>query len=226
MVLTAGDVTAPGAADALEQLCATYWYPLYFYLRRRGHSPHDAQDLTQGFFAGLLENDGLRSVNRAKGKFRSFLLASIKNFLLNDHDRAAALKRGGAITFISWEEAAAEMRFRQTEAIALAPDQAFEHSWALTVLELALGKLRAEYVASGQASRFETLQVYLTGDKGALSYAEAAARLQLGDSALKMSIQRLRRRFGELLRTEVAQTVSTPAEIDAEIRALFAAVRI
>lgn len=225
VVLAASESPAPDAAKALERLCATYWHPLYFYLRRRGQSPHDAQDLTQSFFARLLEHDSLRSVKPSKGKFRSFLLASLKHFLANEQDRAGALKRGGAVSFLSWEDAGAEERYRQTEFMPLPPDKAFEQSWATTLLEEVLARLRADYVKAGQGNLFDALQVYLTGDKGAVPYAETAARLNLGESALKMSIQRLRRRFGDFLRAEVAHTVSSPAEIDEEIRALFAAAR-
>jgi RNA polymerase sigma-70 factor (ECF subfamily) len=226
VVLNAREDTAPGAAAALEQLCAVYWPPLYFYLRRQGHTAHHAEDLTQSFFAQLLQQDGLQSVHPSKGKFRSFLLASLKHYLANERDRAGALKRGGAVSFISWEEAGTEERYRQAESLSVPPDKAFEQTWATTLLEQVLAKLRADYVEAGQGGLFEALQVYLTGDKGAVPYAETAARLNLGESALKMSIQRLRRRFGELLRAEVAHTVSTPAEIDEEIRALFAAARL
>ena len=225
VVLAAGGGPAPEAAVALERLCAVYWHPLYSYLRRWGQSPDDAQDLTQAFFAQLLERDSLRSVNRSKGKFRSFLLASLKHFLANERDRAGALKRGGAISFVSWDEAGAEERYRQAESLALPPDKAFEQSWATTLLEQVLTRLRADYAQAGQGVLFDALQVYLTGDKGAAPYAEMAARLNLGESALKMSIQRLRRRFGDLLREEIAHTVSRPEEIDQEIRALFAATR-
>jgi RNA polymerase sigma-70 factor (ECF subfamily) len=225
VVLAAGGSPAPAAAVALERLCATYWHPLYSFLRRQGHNPHNAEDLTQSFFAQLLQQDGLQSVNPSKGKFRSFLLASLKHYLANERDRANALKRGGAVSFISWEEAGAEERYRQAESLSLPPDKAFEQTWATTLLEQVLAKLRADYAGAGQGSLFDALQVYLTGDKGAVPYAETAAWLSLGESALKMSIQRLRRRFGELLRAEVAHTVSTPAEIDEEIRALFAAAR-
>jgi len=225
VVLAAREGSAPEAALALERLCATYWYPLYSYLRRRGQSPHDAQDLTQSYFAQLLEHGRLHSVNPSKGKFRSFLLASLKHYLANERDRAGALKRGGAVSFISWEEAGAEERYRQAESLSLPPDQAYEQTWATTLLEQVLAKLRADYAEAGQSGLFDALQVYLTGDKGAVPYAETALRLNMGASALKMSIQRMRRRFGELLRAEVAHTVSTPSEIDEEIRALFAAAR-
>ena len=223
VVLAAGGSPAPEAAVALERLCATYWYPLYSFLRRQGQSPHDAQDLTQSFFAQLLEKNSLQSVNPGKGKFRSFLLSSLKHFLANERDRAGALKRGGAIAFISWEEAGAEERHRQADSLALTPDKAFEQTWAMTLLERVLAKLRTDYADAGQSALFDALQIFLTGDKGAVPYAEMAARLNLGESALKMSIQRLRRRFGELLREEIAHTVSRPEEIDEEIRALFAA---
>jgi len=225
VVLAASEADSQLAGQALERLCSSYWYPLYSYLRRWGQSPQDAQDLTQSFFVQLLDQKGLRTVNPSKGKFRSFLLASLKHYVANARDRAGALKRGGAVSFISWEEAGAEERHRQAESLSLPPDKAFDQTWATTLLEQVLAKLRADYVEAGQGGLFDALQVYLTGDKGAVPYAAMAARLNLGESALKMSIQRLRRRFGELLRAEVAHTVSTPAEIDEEIRALFAAAR-
>lgn len=226
VVLASGDADAPQAAAALEALCRTYWYPLYCFLRRCGHGQHDAQDLTQSFFAQLLEHRSLQSVHPGKGKFRSFLLASLKHYLSNERDRAGALKRGGAMSFISWEEAGAEESYRQAQSLGLPPDKAFEQTWATTLLARVLAKLRADYVAAGQGGLFDALQIYLTGDKGAVPYVETAARLNLGESALKMSIQRLRRRFGELLRAEVDHTVSSAAEIDEEIRALFAAARL
>jgi RNA polymerase sigma-70 factor (ECF subfamily) len=225
VVLATGEADPPQAAAALEVLCRTYWPPLYSFLRRLGHGQHDAQDLTQSFFAQLLEHRSLQTVHPGKGKFRSFLLASLKHYLSNERDRAGALKRGGALSFISWEEAGAEESYRQAESLALAPDKAFEQTWATTVLEQVLAKLRTDYIAAGQGGLFDALQIYLTGDKGAVPYAETAARLNLGESALKMSIQRLRRRFGELLRVEVSHTVSSSAEIDEEIRSLFAAAR-
>ena len=224
VVLTAGQEATPQAAVALEKLCGTYWYPLYAYLRRHGHTPHDAQDLTQGFFEELLENNGLKTVQPGKGKFRSFLLASLKNFLANERDKAQAQKRGRQYRFISIDEEVGEGRFRLEPAHDASPDKAFEQSWATILLETVMERLREEYAHDGKGVLFDALHIYLSGDKGAVPYADMAARLSLGQSAMKMSVLRLRRRFGELLRAEIANTVATPAEIDEEIRALFAAV--
>lgn len=225
VVLSAGDAASVEGAAALEVLCRTYWRPLYTYLRRKGSTPHDAQDCVQGFFADLLQRDSLARVARSKGKFRSFLLAALKHFLANEWDRAKALKRGGEFSFVSWDEVQLDPKFSGAAAPDLAPDQAFERSWAMTLLDQVLGRLRRSYVENGQAPTFDALQVFLTGDKGEVPYAEMAKRLNVGESALKMSIQRLRRRFGELLRAEIAHTVSRPEEIDGEIRALFSALQ-
>ena len=226
VVLAAGQGDEPQSRQALEELCSIYWRPLYTYLRREGTAPQDAQDLTQSFFAQLIEHHRIELVDPSNGRFRSFLLVSLKNFLANERERQRAQKRGGRISFISWEEANAEENYQATAALALPPDQAFAQSWATTMLEQVLAKLRADYVMAGQGDLFDALQIYLTGDKGTVPYLEMAARLNLGESAMKMSIQRLRRRFGEMLRSEIAQTVSQPEEVDEEIRALFAAARM
>jgi DNA-directed RNA polymerase specialized sigma24 family protein len=225
VVLAAGDAASSKGSEALETLCRTYWRPLYAYLRRKGTTPHDAQDCVQGFFADLLGRDSLARLDRSKGKFRSFLLGALKHFLANEWDRAKAAKRGGEFAFVSWDDAQLDPKFAGAQSPDLPPDQAYERSWAMTLLDQVLGRLRQSYVETGHAATFDALQVFLTGDKGEVPYAEMAKRLELGESALKMSIQRLRRRFGELLRDEIAHTVSKPEEIDEEIRALFAALR-
>jgi RNA polymerase sigma-70 factor (ECF subfamily) len=225
VVLAATDGDSGVAEKALERLCRTYWPPLYAFLRRDGHNEADAQDLVQGFFTSLFAHQSFSGLDPGRGKFRSFLLGALKHFLANEHDRTHALKRGGALTFVPWEESIPENTFRSAGTDALSPDLAFEKSWALTLLNQVLVQLRDEYGRAGNAATFEALQIYLTGDKGDVPYAETATRLNLGESALKMSIQRLRRRYGDLLRKEIAQTVDTQQEIDEEIRALFAAVR-
>lgn len=224
IVLAANGSATPAASAALEQLCAAYWYPLYSFLRRHGRSPHDAQDLTQSFFAHLLEKDRLRSVDPRKGKFRSFLLASIKNFLANEWDKARALKRSGGFTFVSIDEELGEERFRREPALEAAPEQAFEHCWAMTLLDAVLARLRNEYSAEDKAVLFEAVQGCLSGERGGPPYAELATRLAISEGAVKMAVLRMRRRFGELLRAEIAHTVTRPEEIDEEIRSLFAAV--
>ncbi len=225
VVLAATDIDSPLAGKALERLCGTYWPPLYAFLRREGRSKADAEDLVQGFFASLLARESFAGLHRDRGKFRSFLLASLKNFIRNEQDRTRAVKRGGAVTFVPWEDAGAENTFRSARTEALSPDLAFEKVWALTLLNQVLARLRDEYARTGKAAQFDALEVYLTGDKGDVPYEEMSLRLNLGESALKMSIQRLRRRYGDLLRAEIAHTVRTPQEIDEEIRSLFAAVR-
>lgn len=224
VVLAANGESTPGAALALETLCAAYWYPLYSFLRRQGRSPHDAQDLTQSFFAHLLSKDRLRSVDPRKGRFRSFLLASMKNFLANEWDKAQALKRGGGITFVPVDEEAGEERFCREPADTASPDRAFEQSWATTLLESVLARLREEYTADGRPELFSALQGCLGGDRDGPSYAEIAASQGLSEGAVKMAVLRMRRRFGELLRAEIAHTVTRPEEVDEEIRSLFAAV--
>ncbi len=225
VVLTASDPASPAVEDALNRLCSAYWYPLYAWLRCRGQSQHDAQDLTQAFFVHLLDKERLRSTHPQKGKFRSFLLASLKNFLANEYDKTQALKRGRQFTLISMDEELGENRFSRMPAHEASPDKAFEQSWATTLLEAVLEQLRREYASESKLTLFEALQVYLSGDRGAMPYAEMAARLEMSQGALKMAVLRMRRRFGELLREEIAHTVSRPEEIDGEIRALFAAVQ-
>jgi RNA polymerase sigma factor (sigma-70 family) len=224
VVLAAGRASVPEAALALETLCRTYWYPLYAHLRRAGRSHEDAQDLTQSFLASLLEHQRLRQVHPAKGKFRSFLLASLKHFLANEWDKQRALKRGGQFTFVPLDDEVASERFERELVTVDTPDRAFEQSWATALLDAVLVQLRDEFAREGKAALFEALQVYLSGDRSGPPYNEVGTRLGLGESGVKMAVLRLRRRFGELLRAEIAHTVSTPEEIDEEIRCLFAAV--
>ena len=224
VVLAAGQLTAVGAKEALEKLCTAYWYPLYAWLRCHGHNLHDAQDLTQAFLVHLLDKDRLQKPTPDRGRFRSFLLTSLKNFVANEWDKTQALKRGAQFTFISVDEEIGEGRFRVEPSHNATPDKAFEQSWAMTLLESVLVQLKKEYARAEKSELFEALQGYLSGDKGAVPYAKMAARLNLTEAALKMSVLRLRRRFGELLRAEIAHTLTRPEEIDEEIRALFAAV--
>jgi len=223
VVLAANGSGKPEAGPALEQLCRTYWTPLYAYLRRQGATPADAQDLVQGFFASLLERDGIAKVDPSRGKFRSFLLASLKHFAANERDRARAQKRGGRLTFVPLNEAQAEEQF--LAAPELSPDEVYEQTWALAVIEQAVARLRAEYATPERAELFTALKPYLTGDRTEPPYAAVAAQFNLGESGVKMAVRRMRRRFGELLRNEIAQTVSRPDEVDEEIRVLFTALR-
>ncbi len=217
VVLAAADQEKPEAAVAMERLCRTYWYPLYVYIRRRGHSPEDAQDLTQEFFFRLLERNSFAAADRAKGRFRSFLLGALKHFLADEHDKAAAQKRGGGKSIISWEEAGAEKRFGAEPADELSPDKLFDRRWALTVLDQATARLRARYEAEGSLELFNALSCYLTQDIAPPSYRETAARLGLSETAVASAIFRLRRWYYSLIREEVAHTLSDPQELEEEI---------
>jgi RNA polymerase sigma factor (sigma-70 family) len=223
VVLTAGHGPSPQAGRALEELCRTYWYPLYAYVRRRGHSPHEAEDLTQEFFARLLAKNYLADVHREKGKFRSFLLASLKHFLANEWDRARAAKRGGGQPHLSLDIQTAETRYRSEPADDLTAEKLLDRQWALAFLDRVLSRLQDEFVADGKGKQFAELKVWLTEGKGATSYAEVASRLGTTEGAAKVAVHRLRRRYRELLREEISDTVATPAEIEEEIRHLFAA---
>lgn len=223
VVLTAGQADSPQAQEALATLCQTYWYPLYAFIRRQGHGPHDAQDLTQEFFARLLEKRYLAGLKREGGKFRSFLLTALKRFLANEWDKLRAQKRGGRQTVISIDAEAAESRYRLEPSAATTAEKIYEQRWAQALLELVMTRLREEYNASGKRALFEQISASLSRPRGALPYADIAARLDTTEAAVKMAVQRLRARYRELLRTEIAQTVATPAEVEAEIRHLFAA---
>lgn len=221
MVLSAQDKNSPDARQALETLCGAYWFPLYAFVRRQGHSPQDAQDLTQEFFARLLKKEYLKSAEREKGRFRTFLLVALKRFLANEWDRQHAQKRGGFMPIVSIDQELAESRFASEPAHQLQPDILFDRQWATSLLERTMSLLRDEYVTSGRAKLFEFLQACLTKDESALPYAEIAARLNLTEAAVKMAVQRLRARYREILREHIADTVSSPEDIEEEIRHLF-----
>jgi RNA polymerase sigma-70 factor (ECF subfamily) len=223
VVLSARDEESPRGAEALEALCRTYWYPLYAYVRRLGHSPADAQDLTQEFFARLLQKHYLQSVDQEKGKFRTFLLVALQRFLANEWDRRHAQKRGGFAPIVSIDQELAESRFASDPSHAVQPDVLFERQWAMTLLERTMTRLREEYVATGRAKLFEHLQGCLAKDESASPYAEIAARLNLTEAAVKMAVHRLRARYREILRAEIADTVASPEEVEEEIRQLFSA---
>jgi len=224
VVLAAGRSESTHARDALEELCRTYWPPIYAFIRRDGHRPEDAQDLAQEFFARLLEKNFLESVNPAKGRFRSFLLAALKHFLANEWDKAKAQKRGGGRQALSIDGSYAETAYGFEPAENMSPDKAYERHWALTLLERVLRRLREEYVAEGKTSQFEALKTALTGDRGSVPYAELAKNLQTSEGAIKVAVYRLRQRYRQLLRQEIAETVATPDEVEDEIRALFGAL--
>jgi RNA polymerase sigma-70 factor (ECF subfamily) len=223
LVLAAKDRAAPEARHALADLCAAYWYPLYAYVRRQGHDAEQAQDLTQEFFAKLLEKDFLRAVDPVKGRFRAFLLSALRHFLANEWDRAKAAKRGGGRTPQSLDFQSAEERYRLEPGHQLTAEKLFERRYALTLLEQVLQRLRQEMVDGGKQKLFEGLKPYLAGAAES-SYTETARTLDMSEGAVKTAVHRLRRRYRELLRESIAETVEKESEIDDEIRDLFAAL--
>jgi RNA polymerase sigma-70 factor (ECF subfamily) len=224
LVLQARDHNAPQAQQALETLCRTYWYPLYAFIRRQGH-PHDnAEDLTQEFFARLLEKDFLDAVERGKGKFRAFLLACCKHFLSNQRDRDRAAKRGGGRLPLRLDFPAADERYRREPADTMTPEKLYERRWALTLLGQVLERLRQEYHTSGKGELYDRLKGMLTTAADTAPYAEIGAALGMSEAAVKKTAQRLRQRYRELLRDEVGATVEEPEQVADEIRALFAAL--
>src|SRR5206468_1031595 len=224
VVLKAGQSISTDANQALELLCRTYWYPLYAYVRRKGYDAHAAQDLTQEFFARLLARNYLSVADRNKGKFRSFLLGCLEHFLAREWTRAHAQKRGGGQPLFSLDETDAENRYLREPAHELSAEKIFDRRWATTLLDQAMARLREECLASQKGELFEKSQNYLSGEKGEASYADLAASLGMSEGAIKVALHRLRQRYGELVRAEIAQTVATPAEIDEELRYLFAAL--
>jgi RNA polymerase sigma-70 factor (ECF subfamily) len=223
VVLAAREPKAPQAVEALEKLCRIYWRPLYAFIRREGYGVQDAQDLTQGFFAALLDKGYLRHLRDQRGKFRSFLLTFLKHFLSDERDKASAQKRGGGKTFVSLDDTSVEERWISEPATAggLSPDQLFGRRWAETILEQAAERLRSEYAADGKTALFEGLKDFQPGVHGPVSYQQAGAGLGMTESAIKSSMHRMRRRHREILREEIAHTVSRPEEVDEEIRYLL-----
>ena len=224
VVLRAGGEHSPAADEALEKLCRTYWYPLYVFIRRSGSTQHDAEDLTQAFFARLLEKGYLAGLDRTKGKFRSFLLAAFKHFTANQRRDARAQKRGGGCTFISLDDHTVEQQYLRSAFADTTAERSFERQWATTLLEQVVTRLQAEFVAADKAALFAKLKIFLTGDKHACGYADLAVKLGTTEAALKMAVSRMRQRYGELLRAEIANTVSSAEEVDEELRSLFAAL--
>lgn len=218
--MSAAKSETPKASRALEELCCTYWYPLYAFVRKQGCSPHDAQDLTQAFFERLIEKNYLDDVAREKGRFRSFLLAALKHFLSNEWDRLRAQKRGGGHVIVSIDDEA-EDRYRLEPADDLTPERLYERRWALTLLERVLVQLREEFARQDKSDQFEILKVYLTPSASPPPQAETARKLSMTEDALKVAIHRLRKRYRELVRAEISDTVSSPEEVEDEIRHLF-----
>lgn len=220
VVLAAKDKSSPESAAALEVLCRAYWYPLYAFVRRQGHSPSDAQDLTQEFFARLLAKEYLQAADREKGRFRTFLRVALRRFLANEWDRARRLKRGGGHTPLSLDTEMGEERYQAERGDGLAPDRLYDRRWAMTLLEQTLTRLRTEYAAAGKTAEFELLKGVLMANRGTIDYLALAAALGLGEGAARVAVHRLRKRFRELFRAAVADTVAGPGEVESELRYL------
>jgi RNA polymerase sigma-70 factor (ECF subfamily) len=221
-VARAGTDDPAAAREALGELCQTYWYPLYCFIRRQGHAPHEAEDLTQGFFARLMEKNFVGNARRERGKFRTFLLVALKGYLANEWDRQHAQKRGGFHTVVEIDQAMVEARLDAELKQELTPETLFERQWALMMLEQTMTRLGEEYIDTGRAKLFEHLSACLAQSQASVSYAEIARELRLTEAAVKQASYRLRARYREILRSEIAKTVSTPEEIDEELRCLFA----
>jgi RNA polymerase sigma factor (sigma-70 family) len=224
VIVAAGGEASPEAAQALAELCRSYWYPLYAYVRRKNYSVADAQDLTQEFFARLLEKNYLGSVDRRKGKFRSFLLASLEHFLAKEWTRAHRLKRGGGQTIIAWDGCDPEERYRLEPADHSTAEKIYERRWALTVLENAMLALEAEYKNARKHPLFLELRPFISGDDSDLSYPDLAARLGMTEGAIRVAVHRLRERYGQSVRAEIAKIVQRSDEMEEELQHLFAAL--
>jgi RNA polymerase sigma factor (sigma-70 family) len=225
VVMTAGKGSSTQAAQALGTLCQTYWYPLYAFVRRQGHEAHEAEDLTQEFFARFLAKKYFGRADPALGRFRNFLLACLKHFLSEQRRQAGRLKRGGGQPIFSWDSLTAEERYRSEPADAVAPEKVYDRRWALTLLEQALARLGQEQSAAGKGDLFTQLQDYLWGEGSGTGYAEIAPRLGMTEGALKVAVHRLRQRYRALLREEAAHTVASGEDIDEELRYLVAVIR-
>jgi RNA polymerase sigma factor (sigma-70 family) len=221
VVVAAGQSQLPQAADAQEKLCGVYWYPLYAYVRRQGNSPEDAEDLTQQFFSRLLEKDYLARADQERGKFRTFLVRSLNNFLINEWKRAGRLKRGGNLTFLSLDAEEAEGRYAGEPRDQSTAADAYERLWAVALVEQVFSSLRSEYASADKAAVFERLKGFIWGDAESRSYGEIGGPLNLSEGAVKVAVHRLRKRFREVVRAEVAHTVARPEEIDEELRYLI-----
>jgi len=222
VVRRAADVASPTQEQALESLCATYWFPVYAYVRRKGRGEEDAKDLTQSFFAHLLTKGGLAKAEPSRGRFRTFLLSSVSNFLCNDWDRLSAQKRGGRMEFISIEAADCESRYLLAAGDGFPPEELFDREWAREIMTRAVAQLREECESGGRAARFETLKGHVFGNANPSSYRTAAEQLGATEQGVKLAVLRMRRRLGELMRQEVAETVEDEGEIQAEIQHLMA----
>ncbi len=224
VIVRAGEQTSPQSSEALSTLCETYWRPLYVYTRSRGYNDEEAKDLTQDFFARFLEKDYLKSVDRERGRFRSFLLASLKHFLANEWDKSQRKKRGGGQTPLSLDYASAEGWVQLEPTHDLTPEKLYERGWALALLERVLVRLKQDYYSSDKGRWFESLKFVLTGDKEKISYAQIAQDLNTSEGAIKVAVHRIRKKYREHLRDEIAQTVETAEDIEDEMRFLLSAL--
>lgn len=222
-MLAAGRRHTPQSDGALEELCRSYWFPLYAYVRRRGHSKEDAEDLTQAFFARFLEKNYLAGLSAERGRFRAFLLAALKHFLANEWDKSLAQKRGGGSTHLSLDWQTADTKFQVAATSEPSPDKVFDREWALALLAKVIGQLQKECEMDGHAKQFEQLKIFLTAGKGSLSHADAARNLSMDETAVRVAVHRLRKRYRILLHDEISQTLADESMVDEEMRALFGA---
>jgi len=225
IVLAAGERGSPESETALATLCETYWYPLYAYVRRRGHTAEDAQDLTQAFFAVLLEKEYVRAADRERGRFRSFLLTALKRFLSKERNKARAQKRGGGRLTISLDIESGESLYAREPSHEWTPERVFERRWALTLLDQTMARLRRKYVETGKAELFDRLKAFVAGEGDAPAYGEVAKEMGMTEGAVKVAVHRLRQRYRDALRSEIAQTVADPADVDDELDHLLEAIR-
>jgi RNA polymerase sigma-70 factor (ECF subfamily) len=224
VVLSAGRKSSAHSDQALAELCQTYWYPLYAYVRRQGHAKEDAEDLVQAFFEKFLEKNYLEGLSAERGKFRAFLHASLKHFLANEWDRSQRQKRGGGITHLSLDWQSADQRFHLDPPDPSSPEKTFDREWALALLERVIARLREECAADGKAALFEQAKGYLMVGEKTIPYAEAAHSLKMDEGAVRVAVYRLRKRYRFLLRDEIAQTLDDPAQVAEELRSLQAAL--
>jgi RNA polymerase sigma-70 factor (ECF subfamily) len=224
VVLSAGHKSSPQSDRALGELCQTYWYPLYAFVRRKGHSKEDAEDLTQAFFARFLEKNYLEGLSAERGKFRAFLLASLKHFLANEWDKSQRQKRGGGAQHLSLDWRSADERFHLDPPDPSSPDRTFDREWALTLLEHVITRLREECARDGKLQLFDQAKGYLMVGEQAIPYSDAAKSLGLEEGAMRVAVHRLRKRYRELLRDEIAHTLHDPAQVAEELRSLQAAL--
>jgi RNA polymerase sigma-70 factor (ECF subfamily) len=225
LVAAAGQGSSEESRAALASLCESYWYPLYAYVRRRGHQPAEAQDLTQGFLTQLIEKGTIGAADRSRGRFRSFLLSSLGNYMAHQWRRDHAQKRGGWSSTISLDLEEGERRYHLEPVDLATPEKIYERRWAMTLLDKSVTALRSEYEQAGKLHLFDALKIYLGGDDSSVPYREIAEQLGSSEGAVKVAVHRLRQKCREALRREIAQTVASPSEIDGELRHLFQAVQ-